>query len=91
MAIHPTAIIGKKAGLGKDVEIGPYTIVEDEVKIGQRVKIKGWYRRGPIPYIQVDTIESESGSRHRNYSKHTRYLWAVLAFVLGIVCLYFWF
>jgi Zn-dependent protease with chaperone function len=59
--------------------------------IGQRVRIKGWYRRGPIPYIQVDTIESESGSRHRNYAKHLRYFWAVLAFVLGIVCLYFWF
>jgi Zn-dependent protease with chaperone function len=59
--------------------------------IGQRVRIKGWYRRGPIPYIQVDTIESESGSRHRNYSKHLRYILPVLAFVLGIVCLYFWF
>ena len=58
--------------------------------IGQRVKIKGWYRRGPIPYIQVDTIESESGNRHRNYSKHFRYFWAILTFVLGIVCLYFW-
>jgi len=58
--------------------------------IGQRVRIKGWYRRGPLPYIQVDTIESESGSRHRNYAKHIRYFWAVLAFVLGIVCLYFW-
>ena len=58
--------------------------------IGQRVRIKGWYRRGPLPYIQVDTIESESGSRHRNYAKHMRYFWAVLAFVLGIVCLYFW-
>ena len=59
--------------------------------VGQRVRIKGWYRRGPIPYIQVDTIESESGGRHRNYSKHLRYIWPVLAFVLGIVCLYFWF
>ncbi|MFX1324852.1 MAG: zinc metalloprotease HtpX [Promethearchaeota archaeon] len=59
--------------------------------IGQRVRIKGWYRRGPIPYIQVDTIESESGSRHRNYAKHFRYVWAALAFVLGLVCLYFFF
>ncbi|MHA2280446.1 MAG: zinc metalloprotease HtpX [Promethearchaeota archaeon] len=59
--------------------------------IGQRVRIKGWYRRGPSPYIQVDTIESESGSRHRNYAKHMRYFWAVLAFILGIACIYFWF
>ncbi|MHA2037623.1 MAG: zinc metalloprotease HtpX [Promethearchaeota archaeon] len=59
--------------------------------VGQRVRIKGWYRRGPTPYIQVDTIESESGTRHRNYAKHFRYVWAALAFILGIACLYFWF
>ena len=59
--------------------------------IGQKVRIKGWYRRGPSPYIQVDTIWSESGKRHRNYSKHFRYFWAVLAFILGLACFYFWF
>ncbi|MFX0003456.1 MAG: zinc metalloprotease HtpX [Candidatus Hodarchaeota archaeon] len=58
--------------------------------IGQRVRIKGWYRRGPIPYIQVDTIWSESGRRYRNYSKAFRYVWAVVAFLLGIVCIYFY-
>ncbi|MFX1346985.1 MAG: zinc metalloprotease HtpX [Promethearchaeota archaeon] len=59
--------------------------------VGQRVRIKGWYRRGPSPYIQVDTIETEMGRRHRNYAKHLRYFWAVLAFIIGIGCLYFWF
>ena len=59
--------------------------------IGQRVRITGWYRRGPIPYLQVDTIESEAGQRHRNYARHMRYLWAVLAFILGIGSLYFYF
>ena len=59
--------------------------------IGQRVRIKGWFRRGPIPYIQVDTIETEQGRRHRNYAKHLRYLWVALAFILGAVCFYFWF
>jgi Zn-dependent protease with chaperone function len=59
--------------------------------IGQRVRIKGWFRRGPIPYIQVDTIETEQGRRHRNYAKHLRYFWVALAFILGAVCFYFWF
>ncbi|MFX1375333.1 MAG: zinc metalloprotease HtpX [Promethearchaeota archaeon] len=59
--------------------------------VGQRVRIKGWYRRGPSPYIQVDTIETELGRRHRNYAKHLRYIWAVLAFILGAVCFYYWF
>ncbi|MFX1378569.1 MAG: zinc metalloprotease HtpX [Promethearchaeota archaeon] len=59
--------------------------------IGQKVRIKGWYRRGPNPYIQVDTIWSEYGRRYRNYSKAFRYVWAVVAFLIGIVCIYFWF
>ncbi|MFX1410992.1 MAG: M48 family metalloprotease, partial [Promethearchaeota archaeon] len=59
--------------------------------VGQRVRIKGWYRRGPSPYIQVDTIESESGSRHRNYAKHMRYIWVVFEFLLGVLFFYLWF
>ncbi len=59
--------------------------------VGQRVRIKGWYRRGPSPYIQVDTIETEQGRRHRNYAKHLRYFWVVLAFLIGAVCFYYWF
>jgi Zn-dependent protease with chaperone function len=59
--------------------------------VGQRVRIKGWYRRGPSPYIQVDTIESESGARHRNYAKHMRYIWVFFEFLLGVLFLYLWF
>jgi len=32
--IHPTAIVGPKAEIGADVEIGPYTIIADIVSIG---------------------------------------------------------
>jgi len=59
--------------------------------MGQKVRIKGWYRRGPSPYIQVDTIESESGARHRNYAKHMRYIWVFFEFLLGVFFLYLWF
>ncbi|MFX1337400.1 MAG: zinc metalloprotease HtpX [Promethearchaeota archaeon] len=59
--------------------------------VGQRVRIKGWYRRGPSPYIQVDTIETETGKRYRNYAKHMTYIWAVLAFIIGLVLFYIWY
>ncbi len=59
--------------------------------VGQRVRIKGWYRRGPSPYIQVDTIETETGKRFRNYAKHFTYFWAILAFIIGLVLFYFWY
>lgn len=34
--IHPTAVIGDKVKLGKDVSIQAYTVVEDNVEIGDR-------------------------------------------------------
>lgn len=59
--------------------------------VGQRVRIKGWYRRGPSPYLQVDTIETESGKRYRNYSKHMTYILAVVFFGIGAFLFYLWF
>jgi len=37
--IHPTAVIGKNVKIGKDVSIQPYTVVEDDVYIGDRTVI----------------------------------------------------
>ena len=39
MNIHPAAIVSEKAKLSEDIEIGPYAVIEDDVKIGRRVKI----------------------------------------------------
>ncbi|MFW9782216.1 MAG: zinc metalloprotease HtpX [Candidatus Heimdallarchaeota archaeon] len=59
--------------------------------IGQRVRIKGWYRRGPGPYLQIDTLETEMGRRHRNYSKHMTYILAIIFFIISAIVFYFWF
>ncbi|HUW89364.1 MAG TPA: M48 family metalloprotease, partial [Candidatus Nanopelagicaceae bacterium] len=59
--------------------------------VGQKVRIQGWYRRGPSPYFQVDTIWTESGKRFRNYSKHMTYISAVLYFIIGAFLFYLWF
>jgi len=37
--IHPTAIIGGKASIDKSAEVGPYVIIEDDVRIEKGVKI----------------------------------------------------
>ncbi len=41
MKIHPTAIVDKKAQLDTSVEIGPWTVIEGNVKIASGVKIMG--------------------------------------------------
>ncbi len=38
--IHPTAIVSAKARLGANVEIGPFCIVGDDVKIGEETILK---------------------------------------------------
>jgi len=37
--IHPSAILGKEVSLGRDVAIGPYAVIEDEVLIGDKTII----------------------------------------------------
>ena len=38
-AIHPTAIVDKRARLGADVTVGPYTVVDGDVEIGEGTSI----------------------------------------------------
>lgn len=40
MLIHPSAIVSPKAEFGKDVEIGPFAIVEDHARIGDGTKLR---------------------------------------------------
>lgn len=42
--IHSTAIVSKSAELGRDVQIGPYCVVDDNVKIGDRTVLRGFVR-----------------------------------------------
>ena len=39
MAIHPTAIVSVKADLDPSVEVGPYAIIEDNVRIGAGTRV----------------------------------------------------
>lgn len=38
--IHPTAIVSTKANLGENVSVGPFTIIHDNVIIGNNTKIE---------------------------------------------------
>lgn len=53
MRIHETAIIHPSAELGEDVEIGPYSIIDEDVKIGNRTKI------GPYVHVKRWSIIGE--------------------------------
>ncbi len=40
MKVHPTAVISKKAKLADDLEVGPYSVIKDNVFIDEGTKIK---------------------------------------------------
>lgn len=44
ISIHPTAIVSDNAILGKDVQIGPYCVVDGDVSIGDRTVLRAFSR-----------------------------------------------
>ncbi len=50
-AIHPTAIVNAKAEIADGVEIGPYTIIEDDVSIGSDCRIGPFCRFGKGTFV----------------------------------------
>ena len=50
MQIHPSAIIGSQVKIGKDVEIGPFCVVENGVEIGSgcRLENRATIKKGSI-------------------------------------------
>ncbi|MBR2584753.1 MAG: acyl-ACP--UDP-N-acetylglucosamine O-acyltransferase [Thermoguttaceae bacterium] len=62
MYIHPTAIVSPKAKIGRDVQIGPFCVIEDDVVIGDgcilesRVTIKNGTTMGRSNHIFEGTV-----------------------------------
>ena len=54
--IHPTAILGENLSLGKDVAVGPYTVIEDNVSIGDKTIIYANCYVGHHSKIGSDTL-----------------------------------
>ena len=67
--IHSTAIISPTAKLGSDVEIGPYSIIHDNVILGDRVKVAAYCELGiPTPLGNGTPLEITEDSLIRSHS-----------------------
>jgi len=64
--IHETVVIGPDVKLGKDVHVGPYTVIEGEVtigdgcRIGPRVYINGWTTIGNNVKIHANAVVGDA-------------------------------
>lgn len=51
MTIHPLAVVSEKADIGRNVTIGPFTIVHDNVRIGDDSKIEAYCELGVANHL----------------------------------------
>jgi Zn-dependent protease with chaperone function/Zn-finger nucleic acid-binding protein len=49
---------------------------------GKPVEVTGWFRRAPLPYLELKSITVDGVTRN-SYARHARYAWAILVAVLG--------
>jgi hypothetical protein len=57
--------------------------------LGQEVTIEGWFRRGPIPYIELSSIRSATASAHTKVRGYRLTLWGLTAALSGAALLFF--
>ncbi|MHB1560679.1 MAG: M48 family metalloprotease [Isosphaeraceae bacterium] len=50
---------------------------------GKPVEVVGWFRRAPMPYLELKSITVD-GRKRESYARHARYIWAALLAVIGI-------
>ncbi len=71
MAIHPTAVVSDRAKLGVGVHIGPYSVIEEDVTLGDdcwidsHVKIAAHTTIGPRTRIYFGALIGEEPQDHR--------------------------
>jgi hypothetical protein len=49
---------------------------------GKAVEAVGWFRRAPLPYLELKSITVDGVTRN-SYARHGRYAWAVLLTAIG--------
>ena len=51
--------------------------------IGQQVTVEGWYRRFPIPYLEIYRVLLPNGEVHTSHNRGISMLWSTLVTVIG--------
>ena len=49
---------------------------------GKAVEVVGWFRRAPLPYLELKSITVDGVTRN-SYARHARYFFAALIGVVG--------
>jgi Zn-dependent protease with chaperone function/Zn-finger nucleic acid-binding protein len=50
----------------------------------QRAEIVGWYRRAPVPYIELRSLKVEGETEKKCYTYIAKYIWAGILAIIGL-------
>jgi Zn-dependent protease with chaperone function/Zn-finger nucleic acid-binding protein len=50
---------------------------------GKPVEVVGWFRRAPLPYLELKSITVDGRIRN-SYARHGRYVWAIFLSAVGV-------
>jgi Zn-dependent protease with chaperone function len=50
---------------------------------GKSVEVVGWFRRSPVPYLELKSITADGVTRNC-YARHAHYAWAALLALVGV-------
>jgi hypothetical protein len=50
----------------------------------QRAEIVGWYRRAPVPYIELRSLKVEGETEKKCYTYIAKYIWAGILAIAGL-------
>ena len=51
----------------------------------QEAEVTGWYRRSPVPYIELKSIKVEGEKERRCYTYIAKYVWAGILACIGLI------
>jgi Zn-dependent protease with chaperone function/Zn-finger nucleic acid-binding protein len=51
---------------------------------GKPVEVVGWFRRAPLPYLELKSITVDGQTRN-SYARHGRYIWACFLATIGVL------
>lgn len=57
---------------------------------GEAVRVKGWFRRAPVPYFEIYQMETQNGDARTCYTPFASYAWSLLLLCGGIALTLLW-
>ena len=51
----------------------------------KEAEVVGWYRRAPVPYIELKSIKAKGEGERKCFTYTAKYIWAGILAIIGLV------